>query len=135
VSPRTRNPPSPPLRRGGRLSRPLRWASAAGAAAVLLALAFAWDEGLLRRAPPPLRPTPEALALGQRVLENKCLHCHAGIPLAPRVAGWSAERAYEALGRLPKLYPAMPPFHGTEDERRALALYLASLGAGGPPAR
>ena len=44
---------------------------------------------------------------------------------------WSAERAYEALGRLPALYPAMPPFHGTDDERRALALYLARLGAAG----
>jgi mono/diheme cytochrome c family protein len=100
-------------------------------AAVLgVVLAYAWDEGLLRPAPPPLRATPEALALGERVLANKCLHCHSGIPLAPRVAGWSAERAYEALGRLPQLYPAMPPFHGTDDERRALALYLARLGGG-----
>jgi mono/diheme cytochrome c family protein len=101
---------------------------------LLLALAFAWDEGLLRPAPPPLRPTPEALALGQRVLASKCLHCHSAIPLAPRVAGWSAERAYEALGRLPQLYPAMPPFHGSEEERRALAVYLAALGSE-PPRR
>ena len=96
-----------------------------------VALAYAWDEGLVRPRPPALRATPEALALGERVLANKCLHCHAAIPLPPRVAGWSAERAYEALGRLPQLYPAMPPFHGTEDERRALALYLARLGAAG----
>ncbi len=103
------------------------------AAAVLaLALAYAWDEGLVRP-PPPLQPTPEALALGERVLANKCLHCHSAIPLAPRVAGWSAERAYEALGHLPRLYPAMPPFHGTDDERRALALYLARLGAAAVP--
>jgi hypothetical protein len=26
----------------------------------------------------------------------------------------------------------MPPFHGTDDERRALALYLSALGAGRP---
>ena len=111
---------------------PPRVRNALYAAAVLgVALAFAWDEGLVRPAPPPLRPTAEALALGERVLANKCLHCHAAIPLAPRVSGWSAERAYEALGRLPQLYPAMPPFHGTDDERRALALYLARLGAGG----
>ncbi len=101
-------------------------------AAVLagLAAAWAWEEGLLRPAPPPLRATPEALALGQRILASRCLHCHSEIPLAPRVAGWSPERAYEALGRLPQLYPAMPPFHGTDDERRALALVLSVLGAG-----
>ena len=105
------------------------------AAALGTVLAWAWDEGLLRRPPAPLRPTPEALALGARVLANKCLHCHSAIPLAPRVAGWSAERAYDAIGRLPQLYPAMPPFHGTDDERRALAAYLAALGAGGAPPR
>jgi mono/diheme cytochrome c family protein len=101
------------------------------AAVVGVALAYAWDAGLLRPPPPPLRATPQALALGERVLANACLHCHASIPLAPRVAGWSAERAYEALGRLPRLNPAMPPFPGTDDERRALALYLARLGAAG----
>ncbi len=105
------------------------------AAALLVAAAWAWDAGLLRPAPPPLRATPEALALGERILASRCLHCHAAIPLAPRVAGWSAERAYEALGRLPQLYPAMPRFHGTDDERRALALYLAEIGAGRREAR
>jgi mono/diheme cytochrome c family protein len=109
VSPRTRN--------------------AAVAAAVLLAVGgWAWEAGLLRPAPPPLQRTPEALALGERVLASRCLHCHSDIPLAPRVAGWSPERAYEALGRLPQLYAAMPPFHGTDEERRALAVYLSALG-------
>ncbi len=106
------------------------------AATVLgVALAYAWDEGLLRPPPAPLRATPEARALGERGLANKCRQCHAAIPLAPRVAGWSAERAYDALGRLPRLYPAMPPFHGTDEERRALALYLAQLGTGGAARR
>lgn len=115
---------------------PPRIRNAAVAAAVLtVAAAWAWEEGLLRPPPPPLSPTPEALALGERVLASRCLHCHALIPLAPRVAGWSPERAYEALGRLPALYPSMPPFHGTDAERRALAVYLASLGAAAPPAR
>jgi len=98
-------------------------------AALLLAAGYAWEAGILRPAPPPLVSSPEALALGERVLASRCLHCHAAIPLAPRVAGWTAERAYQALGRLPELYPAMPPFHGTDDERRALAIYLAALGA------
>jgi mono/diheme cytochrome c family protein len=117
------------------VSSRIRNGALAAAAAAAVALAWAWEEGLLEPAPPPLRATPEALALGARVLANKCLHCHDVIPLAPRVAGWSAERAYEALGRLPRLYPAMPPFHGTDDERRALALYLASLGAAAPVPR
>ncbi len=113
-----------------------RTRNAALAGSVLLvAGAWVWDAGLLRPAPPPLRETPEALALGERVLASRCLHCHSAIPLAPRVAGWSPERAYEALGRLPQLYPAMPPFHGSDDERRALALYLARLGAAAHPHR
>jgi mono/diheme cytochrome c family protein len=101
-------------------------------AVLVVALGYAWEAGYLRPAPPPLRETPEALALGERVLASRCLHCHSAIPLAPRVAGWSAERAYEALGRLPELYPSMPAFHGTDDERRALALYLARLGGRAP---
>ncbi len=105
------------------------------AAALLVAGALAWDAGLLRRAPPPLRATPEALALGAQVLASRCLHCHSEIPLAPRVAGWSPERAYEAIGRLPELYPAMPPFPGSDEERRALAVYLAALGATAPQPR
>ncbi len=107
----------------------------AAAAVLLVAGSWAWDAGLLRLAPPPLVATPEALALGERVLARRCLHCHSEIPLAPRVAGWSAERAYEAIGRLPQLYPAMPPFPGTDDERRALAVYLAALGARASPPR
>lgn len=118
----------PPRVRNAALALALAVAVVLGVAA-----AFAWDAGLLRPAPPPLRPTPEALALGERVLASRCLHCHSAIPLAPRVAGWSAERAYEAIGRLPELYRAMPPFHGTEEERRALALVLARLGEGRPP--
>ncbi len=113
----------------------MRRLAALAAAVLLVAAAWAWDAGLLRPAPPPLRPSPEALALGQRVLAARCLHCHSEIPLAPRVAGWSPARASEALGRLPQLYPAMPPFHGTDDERRALAVYLSVLGADAPTRR
>jgi len=103
------------------------------AAGLLLVAAWAWDAGLLRP-PPDLRPTPVSLARGREVLERRCLHCHAAIPLAPRVRGWTAERAYEAVGRLPSLYPAMPPFGGTEEERRALAIYLSALGSEPGPA-
>ena len=85
---------------------------------------------------PPARPrpivaTPEERARGERVFRAWCLHCHSDVPLARRVAGWSPERAYEAIGRLPQLSAAMPPFRGSDEERRALAVYVASLGASG----
>ncbi len=86
---------------------------------------------LLPHAETPLTATPEALARGERVFRARCLHCHADIPLARRVAGWTPERAYEVIGRLPQVTAAMPAFHGTDDERRALAVYLAALGSGG----
>jgi len=41
-----------------------------------------------------------------------------------------AQRAWDAIGRLPEVYAAMPPFRGTPEERRDLALYVAELGAG-----
>ena len=97
-----------------------------GAAALAAAAALA---GILR-GPPRLVRTPEAVSRGRAVLAARCLHCHATIPLPPRVAGWSIERAYDAIGRLPQLRPAMPPFAGSEEERRALAAYLSAIGAG-----
>jgi mono/diheme cytochrome c family protein len=103
----------------------------------MLAVAARGAAGLLwgadRLRSPRLARTPEALARGRAVLAARCLHCHAAIPLAPRVAGWSAERAYDAIGRLPALQPAMPRFAGSEEERRALAIYLSALGAGAAP--
>jgi mono/diheme cytochrome c family protein len=103
----------------------------AGLAGLVLA-AYGWDAGLFRPAP-RLERTPAAVTRGRAVLRNRCLHCHAAIPLGPRVAGWTAERAYQAVGRLPSLYPSMPPFPGTDEERAALAVYLAALGAGEAP--
>ena len=100
---------------------------------LLLLAAVAVAAGLAAvLAPRPLAPiveTREALALGGRVFRQKCLHCHGDIPLAARVAGWTPERAYDAIGRLPELTPAMPEFFGTDEERRALAVYLAAVGA------
>ena len=89
---------------------------------------------LLLSAPPHLPVTREAVARGRAVARARCLHCHATIPSAPRVAGWSPLRAYQAIGRLPELRPAMPPFAGSEAERRDLAVYLHALGAGDAPA-
>lgn len=110
-------------------------------ALAVVALGFAaWGAvrlGLLAPPPPPLVASPEAVDRGRRVFDRQCRHCHRDIPLERRVAGWSAERAWDVLGRLPEVYPSMPPFRGTPEERRDLALYLARLGAGGAvgPAR
>ncbi len=98
-----------------------------GAAAATLAAALL---GRREPPPPPLVTTADAIAGGERVFRRWCLHCHGDIALPPRVRGWSPERAYAAIGRLPEITKAMPPFRGTEDERRALAVYVASLGSG-----
>ncbi len=106
--------------------------------AALLALAvvallggWAWDAGWFAPPPPPLVETPEAVAAGQAVFAARCTGCHRDVRLDGRVAGWSAERAYRTIGRLQDVPRAnMPPFPGSEEERRALAVYLAALGAG-----
>jgi mono/diheme cytochrome c family protein len=72
---------------------------------------------------------------GLRVFETHCTACHgteAPWPLAERLRGRSASELYEILGRLPEVREEMPPFSGTEDERRALAHYLAELATAGP---
>jgi len=106
---------------------------AAWTAVALLALAalWAWKTGYLWPEP-SLDPNPLAIQRGEAVLRSRCWHCHETIPLAQRVAGWTPEYAYDALGHLPELRPAMPPFRGTEQERADLAVYLAHLGAAAP---
>ena len=99
-------------------------------AVVPLLVSVAWDAGLLASRHPDLPETPEAIARGRRVFAQMCLRCHQDVPLERRVAGWSADRAYQTIGRLPQIAANMPPFQGTEEERRALAAYLAALGAG-----
>lgn len=100
-------------------------------ALLTLAGGLAWDAGLFAPPRPPLVETPEAVAAGQAVFAHRCTGCHRDVPLDRRVAGWSAERAYETIGRLPSVPRAnMPAFPGGEEERRALALFLQALGAG-----
>lgn len=92
-----------------------------------LALYLAGLDGTIEAAP---RPAEGLVARGRAVLDERCLICHADLPLGPRVAGWTEERAYDQLGRLSILNPAMPEFDGSDEERRALAAYLAALAAG-----
>lgn len=100
-------------------------------ATVALAGVFAWEAAL--RPAPSLALTPEAISRGRAVVRARCQPCHAARRLDRHVAGWTAARAYDAIGRLPRLRPGMPPFAGSEDERRDLAVYLAALGAGEAP--
>jgi len=107
------------------------WIMALALAALTLGGGLAWDAGLLEGPPPPLLESPEAVAAGQEVFAYRCTPCHHDVPLARRVAGWSADRAYEVIGRLPTVPRAnMPPFPGTREDRRALAVFLQALGAG-----
>jgi mono/diheme cytochrome c family protein len=100
-------------------------------AAAILGAGLAWDAGLLALPPPRLVESPEAVSAGQAVFAYRCVGCHRDVPLQRRVAGWSADRAYRTIGQLPKVPRAnMPPFPGTEEERRNLALFIAALGAG-----
>jgi mono/diheme cytochrome c family protein len=89
---------------------------------------WAWKTGYLWPEP-SLDPNPLAIARGEEVFKGRCLQCHEAIPIAPRVAGWTVEYAYDAIAHLPELRPAMPPFQGTEQERADLAVYLFSRGA------
>lgn len=77
-----------------------------------------------------------ALRLGREKLRSFCLSCHQldgppeVNPLAPKVRGWTRDEAYVNVGRLGQLNSAMIlEFHGTDEERRALALVLERLGS------
>jgi mono/diheme cytochrome c family protein len=96
-------------------------------AAVFLLALWAWKTGYLWPEP-SLDSNPMAIVRGEAVLRARCWNCHEAIPLGPRVAGWTPEYAYDALGHLPELRPAMPPFQGTEQDRADLAIYLSALG-------
>lgn len=70
-----------------------------------------------------------AAVSGAAVFEASCAMCHApesDWPIAERVAGRSEAELYDLLAKLPELNEMMPPFEGTDAERRALAQYLAA---------
>lgn len=69
---------------------------------------------------------------GAALFEDQCSLCHAAdadFPMAELVAGRGADELYDIIGRLPEINDMMPAFEGTDEERRALAEYLASLEA------
>jgi mono/diheme cytochrome c family protein len=67
---------------------------------------------------------------GGEVFERHCSACHgpdSAWPIAARLRRRSAADLYALIGRLAQVREEMPPFSGTEEERRALAQYLGGL--------
>jgi mono/diheme cytochrome c family protein len=82
---------------------------------------------------------PPAAGGGAAVFEEHCAACHgpeSAWPIADRLRGRTVDDFYDLVGRLAQVREEMPPFSGTEDERRALARYLGGLAPGdaAPPA-
>jgi mono/diheme cytochrome c family protein len=78
-------------------------------------------------------PSPTGAANGRAVFEQACSPCHGNDALWPmrtRLRNRSAQELYEVIGRLPELKAEMPAFEGTDEERRALSLFLGDVAAG-----
>lgn len=68
--------------------------------------------------------------LGARLFDAQCSSCHGDggdFPLAGRALG-TVDQVDATLRDLPAVNDMMPPFEGSDAERRALAEYLARLG-------
>ncbi|MEZ8217293.1 Cytochrome C oxidase, cbb3-type, subunit III [Candidatus Fervidibacteria bacterium JGI MDM2 SSWTFF-3-K9] len=70
------------------------------------------------------------LEAGREIFRLQCSSCHTvegynGIK--PLIYGWDEKMIDQALQRLHRLRGFMPPFVGTEDERKALAKWLAKI--------
>jgi mono/diheme cytochrome c family protein len=79
--------------------------------------------------------TPSAAGGGAEAFAQYCSACHgpeAAWPITDRLRGRAAGDFYDLIGRLPQVREEMPPFAGGEEERRALAHYLAGLAATAP---
>jgi mono/diheme cytochrome c family protein len=82
-----------------------------------------------------LRTSAAGAAIGARLFDENCSVCHGADTEHPFDAkGRSADELYELLARLPSVNDAMPPFEGTDAERRALAEHLVTIAParGGP---
>lgn len=99
----------------------------AGTAAERHALAtyLAWVGGAT---PGAIAESAGVAALGARVFDENCSACHgAGAEFPFKGKGRESEEFFELIGRLPQVNDLMPPFEGTEAERRALAEHLPTI--------
>jgi mono/diheme cytochrome c family protein len=72
-------------------------------------------------------------AAGSFLFAHNCATCHTmtGVgSMAGAVSGRSEDGLYAILGHTHEMAPWMPPFTGTEEERRTLAAYLYRLAQG-----
>ncbi len=79
-------------------------------------------------APSALGPPAPAADIGQAYYDSNCAACHGpdGVaPFDPRQR--KPAEFYEMIGRLPAINEMMPAFEGTDEERKALAEYMAAL--------
>jgi len=88
-------------------------------------------------APGAAAASPEVLQRGEQVMRRYCLSCHGSPegkpkvedPIGPRLRPevWGdPERAYEVIGQLTRINRRMDqPFTGSDEDRRALAAWLA----------
>ena len=70
------------------------------------------------------------LEAGKEIFRFQCANCHTvdGYnAIRPLIQGWRESFIAGQLKNLNELKGFMPPFAGTDEERRALAHYLASL--------
>lgn len=80
-----------------------------------------------------IAPPPSGAPDGAALFDAGCAMCHDASgdwPIAQMIRGRDAEGLYDALGRLSELNDMMPDFEGTEEERRALADWLAAVEGG-----
>jgi mono/diheme cytochrome c family protein len=72
---------------------------------------------------------------GREVFSARCAPCHgpqADWPIAGRLKGRSADELYALFDHLPSVNPIMPRFDDApEEDRRAVAAFLAGLTPGG----
>jgi hypothetical protein len=87
------------------------------------------EEGFLRRTKyARARATVDPAAAGEELFRFQCSSCHTitGVRGLRRIVqGWDVETIDHQIGRLENLRGVMPPFAGTDTERRALARWLA----------
>lgn len=70
------------------------------------------------------------LTAGRELFGGECGSCHtiSGYnAIKPLVGGWTEQDVYDALGKLDRVKSFMPPFVGTDQERRALSQWLVNL--------
>jgi mono/diheme cytochrome c family protein len=75
-------------------------------------------------------PDPDFIQKGQALFGNNCATCHTigGLnDIRDRVNGRPEDAVYVILGHTNDIVPFMPPFAGTDAERRVMAKYLYTL--------